>query len=77
MTEIDLCKNYKLCINLRKGAKRILRETDAKHVVFGVLRDEKGQLSTYMLAFSTDTELWNFERFHNKISKQMIWAVHK
>ena len=44
MTELDLCKNYKLCINLRKGAKRILRETGAKHVVFGVLRIERAAI---------------------------------
>lgn len=77
MTELDLCKNWKLCINLRKGAKRILKETGAKHVVFGVLRNEKGQLSTYMHAFSTDAELWDFEEFHNKMTKQIVWAVHK
>lgn len=77
MTELDLCKNWKLCMNLRKGAKRILRETDAKHVVFGVLRNEKGQLSTYMHAFSTDSELWAFEKIHNKWTKNIIWAVHR
>lgn len=77
MTELDLCKNHKLCMNLRKGAKRILKETGAEHVVFGVLRNEKGQLATYMHTFYTDQDLWAFAEFHNKGTKHIVWAVHK
>ena len=77
MTELDLCKNHKLQANLRKGAKHLLKETGAEHVVFGVLRNEKGQLSTYMHAFYTDQDLWDFEEFHNKMTNNIVWAVHK
>ena len=64
-------------MNLRKGAKRILKETGAAHVVFGVLRNEKGQLATYLHAFYTDQDLWDFEEFHSKVTKQIVWAVHR
>ena len=40
--------------NLRKAAVKKLESSNAKHVIFGVHRNERGQLSTFFKVFTDD-----------------------
>lgn len=61
-------------MRLRKGALRKLRETGAVSVVFGVNRNEKGQLSTFFIPFFKVEDLYDYDARTNQ--KIPILAVH-
>ncbi len=62
-------------LNLRKGAERKLERLNAAHVVFGVERNAKGQLSTFYRVFFDDESLWAYDRTTDQ--RLPIEAVHR
>ena len=64
----------KLYANLRKAARRKLEALGAEHVVFGVNRNARGQLSTFFKVFYSDADL---EAYDAEVYPTYINAVHR
>lgn len=76
MKELNLFKCRTLMRNLEKGARRTLKKTGADHVVYGVMRNNFGQLKTFIRPMS-DAELEEHDRYsyENGINRY-TFAVH-
>lgn len=76
MQHLKLLKGKnKLFLNLYKGAERKLYATGAQHVVFGVVRDDRGHLSTFF--YPCDDEQLSVFAYMGEIEKRTIYAVHR
>lgn len=67
-------KNYR---NLDKAARRKLKAFDAKHVVFGLNRNELGQLSTFFKVFTDDDGFFRYVDDFYATHREIVLAVHR
>ena len=67
-------KNYR---NLDKAARRKLKAFDAKHVVFGLTRNTKGQLAPFFKIFSDDEAFFRYAEDFYASHKEIVLAVHR
>lgn len=78
MTYVDVLtgtrKNYR---NLDKAARRKLKAFDAKHVVFGLNRNAKGQLSTFFKVFTDDEAFFRYAEDFYATHREIVLAVHR
>lgn len=78
MTYVDVLtgtrKNYR---NLDKAARRKLKAFDAKHVVFGLNRNELGQLSTFFKVFLDDESFDQYVEGFYATHREIVLAVHR
>lgn len=78
MTYVDVLtgtrKNYR---NLDKAARRKLKAFDAKHVVFGLNRNELGQLSTFFKVFTDDDGFFRYVDDFYATHREIVLAVHR
>lgn len=63
--------------NLDKGARRKLKAFDAKHVVFGLNRNAKGQLSTFFKVFTDDDGFFRYVDDFYATHREIVLAVHR
>ena len=64
---------HKLHTNLLKAAQRKLNQSGAQHVVYGVSRNSKGQLSTFFHAVDDK----GLEDYDTAVYPAYVYAVHK
>lgn len=78
MTYVDVLtgtrKNYR---NLDRAARRKLKAFDAKHVVFGLNRNELGQLSTFFKVFTDDDGFFRYVDDFYATHREIVLAVHR
>lgn len=78
MTYVDVLtgtrKNYR---NLDRAARRKLKAFDAKHVVFGLNRNELGQLSTFFKVFTDDDGFFRYVDEFYATHREIVLAVHR
>lgn len=78
MTYVDLMKGTgKNLRNLDKAARRKLKAFDAKHVVFGLNRNAKGQLSTFFKVFLDDESFFSYVDEFYATHREIVLAVHR
>ena len=63
--------------NLDKAARRKLKAFDAKHVVFGLNRNAKGQLATFFKVFSDDDGFFRYVDDFYATHREIVLAVHR
>lgn len=64
---------HKLHHNLYKAAQRKLEATGAQHVVYGVSRNAKGQLSTFFIPVNDQ----GLEAYDMAVYPAYVYAVHR
>lgn len=78
MTYVDVLtgtrKNYR---NLDKAARRKLKALNARHVVFGLNRNAKGQLSTFFKVFTDDDGFFRYVDDFYATHREIVLAVHR
>lgn len=78
MTYVDVLtgsgKNFR---NLDRAARRKLKAFDAKHVVFGLNRNELGQLSTFFKVFTDDDGFFRYVDDFYATHREIVLAVHR
>ena len=78
MTYVDLLtgsgKNFR---NLDRAARRKLKAFDAKHVVFGLNRNAKGQLSTFFKVCTDDDSFFSYVDDFYATHSEIVLAVHR
>ena len=74
MTYIALNFWSPLFRNLEKAAEKKLVATGAAHVIFGVTRNARGQLSTFFKICMTHEDLYAFEDAHEDGSYCFVHA---
>lgn len=67
-------KNYR---NLDKAARRKLKALNARHVVFGLNRNAKGQLATFFKVFTDDEAFFRYAEDFYSSHKEIVLAVHR
>lgn len=63
--------------NLDKGARRKLKALGAAHVVFGLTRNAKGQLSTFFKVFTDDDGFFRYVDDFYATHREIVLAVHR
>lgn len=63
--------------NLDKAARRKLKAFDAKHVVFGLNRNARGQLATFFKVFSDDDGFFRYVDDFYATHREIVLAVHR
>lgn len=78
MTYVDVLtgtrKNYR---NLDKAARRKLKALNARHVVFGLNRNDRGQLSTFFKVFLDDESFFSYVDEFYATHREIVLAVHR
>lgn len=75
---VDLLKgNGKNFRNLDKAERRKLKEFDARHVVFGLNRNARGQLSTFFKVFTDDDGFFRYVDEFYATHREIVLAVHR
>lgn len=78
MTYVDILKGRGNGFrNLDKAARRKLKAFDAKHVVFGLNRNELGQLSTFFKVFTDDDGFFRYVDDFYATHREIVLAVHR
>ena len=63
--------------NLDKAARRKLKALNARHVVFGLNRNELGQLSTFFKVFLDDESFDQYVEGCYATHREIVLAVHR
>ena len=78
MTYVDVMtgtlKNFR---NLDRAARRKLKALGAAHVVFGLNRNDRGQLSTFFKVFTDDEGFCRYVDEFYATHREIILAVHR
>lgn len=78
MTYVDVMtgtlKNFR---NLDRAARRKLKALDAAHVVFGLNRNDRGQLSTFFKVFLDDDSFFSYVDEFYSTHREIVLAVHR